>query len=760
MIKEITIQGLEAGTDEDLRRILASAFPDPGSYVVERSPVMITMSDRPELGDDPLCLCKAAFPVDGRYQVVPVAEFSKATIGGEGTEFEEWFLQRLFDEARTRYTSSRELMMRVIGRFISDHHGDLSDQETFRAFEDLLFDLRRANGLSIGMTVPVSVQKRLQELGFTNREIFDWPALAYRFGLVYRSVGPAKQFSWDRALALANAVELTETEQTAMVFARQQAALHLSPVVLREPQRVYEEAAAEEQRLIRIMTRQAIRDRGGAMELARDLYKRMEGEGIYRDWERVARTEIAEARSRGSWAVESRNWSSHARLYRETTTRACNACLRLLRNKDGTPKVYTRQEIEEADELGPNRGPQVLWHVRIGQIHPNCHPAGTQVSGLNVKATSERWYEGEVVSVHTASGKHFSVTPNHPVFTPRGEVAAAGLHEGGYVLSSRVGEWAPSKNMDDQEMPSLIEDVAEALRRSLGVSSDEVPLAAEDFHGDGIGSKIAVVRAYGLLRDRFESSLEQQPGQLSFVGVHQLLATHLAAPGAIEQLLKGLLPAANGVVGCLGICSTLGRRELRVAELLSFAAGAWADASFQEAAAYRVASYLELLRERELGIAREVATRNLLDGQRPGTEAIRVATRADLDAGIAEAAREFVAPDSRRAVERMDARPSNVALDDLREADLFADRIAHVSRRPFAGLVYSMTTRPGFYLANGVAVHNCLCAPWQLAHAEVLRPDFGRFAPAGRAPMESLSPSFAQLHRRQFGPLMRERGLG
>src|SRR5690606_33472201 len=123
-------------------------------------------------------------------------------------------------------------------------------------------------------------------------------------------------------------------------------------------------------------------------------------------------------------------------------------------------------------------------------------------------------YSGDIVDVTFASGRHLSATPNHPVLTTHGWVAAGLLDESSNVVRSiDAGRLARIVNPDDHQIPAVIEQVAGATGSDLGVLPVAVPLAAEDFHGDGVGSEVAVVRADGLLRDALDATLGEQVGQ-------------------------------------------------------------------------------------------------------------------------------------------------------------------------------------------------------------------------------------------------------
>ncbi|MEO8754300.1 MAG: hypothetical protein ABI624_16645, partial [Casimicrobiaceae bacterium] len=112
--------------------------------------------------------------------------------------------------------------------------------------------------------------------------------------------------------------------------------------------------------------------RQAARAAARELGKSQRAQGVFRDAERVARTEMAENSNRGNWNETSKRWPPGQLLYRPTTSTPCRVCLHLFKMPDGMPRLYTREAVEAADALGINTGPVKDWHLRIGPIHPQC----------------------------------------------------------------------------------------------------------------------------------------------------------------------------------------------------------------------------------------------------------------------------------------------------------------------------------------------------------------------------------------------------
>lgn len=110
-----------------------------------------------------------------------------------------------------------------------------------------------------------------------------------------------------------------------------------------------------------------------------------------------------------------------------------------------------------------------------------------------------------MVVIRTASGKQLSCTPNHPVLTPSGWVKAHALNVGSYVVSQSLTQRESlGVVVNHQNMPTPIEQIANAHRVIDGMLSVPVPLASQDFHGDGMDGDVAVIAANRLLLDDVE----------------------------------------------------------------------------------------------------------------------------------------------------------------------------------------------------------------------------------------------------------------
>jgi len=177
--------------------------------------------------------------------------------------------------------------------------------------------------------------------------------------------------------------------------------------------------------------------------------------------------------------------------------------------------------------------------------HPQCLTGDTLIAASSrITAVSKRWYDGEMVHVLTCSDKQLTCTPNHPILTRHGWIAAGLLHAGDNILCTSRQQGVVLIDMDHKTMPSVLEEITQTFFSTGQVTTREMPITAEDFHGDGTGSQVAVIGTDGLLRHRAQSTLRQHIVQHHFQG--RALAQALIAQGGLYQ--RGLTPLA--AMGC------------------------------------------------------------------------------------------------------------------------------------------------------------------------------------------------------------------
>jgi len=150
--------------------------------------------------------------------------------------------------------------------------------------------------------------------------------------------------------------------------------------------------------------------------------------------------------------------------------------------------------------------------------HPNClHPNTLVTPGGFITGVSKRWYDGVMFIIETSFGDKITCTPNHPILTDSGFVPANSFNIGSKIVCNSVSEREGLTNRNNIYKPTRIEDVAKAFLKKSNVISIPVPTSPEDFHGDGIGSKIAVISTDSFLRNSFNAPLKKHFFKLDFI---------------------------------------------------------------------------------------------------------------------------------------------------------------------------------------------------------------------------------------------------
>jgi hypothetical protein len=323
--------------------------------------------------------------------------------------------------------------------------------------------------------------------------------------------------------------------------------------------------------------------------------------------------------------------------------------------------------------------------------HPNCVPGDTLVSiNGEVLAVSKRAYNGNLVVISTASGKNLSCTPNHPILTNSGWVAAGVLNKGDCVISSSIRYSEPIVGSDDKYVPSRIEDVAEAFARSSKVTAAPVPVAAEDFHGDGEGSEVAIIWADRLLLNGPNASNCKKCGKQLFV-IGDVQPLEHDGIGALNLLVDRVEAPASRIIGGASVGLPFDRSERGRFQEVGLRHRSSTDAVAPQDAGDSAAIDIELLGDDILGGAGHIGGADcaLINGEaRPDWYVALLKSAADSSGG----------------------QPSLVTdLSRIQPAQIELDAIVDVTCKRFSGHVYNLHTEHGFYVADGVVTHNCRC---------------------------------------------------
>ena len=335
-------------------------------------------------------------------------------------------------------------------------------------------------------------------------------------------------------------------------------------------------------------------------------------------------------------------------------------------------------------------------------FHWDCFPGDVVVSGPPIIGTVSRWFEGDLVVIRTASGNELACTPNHPVLTPEGWVAAGTLDPGRHLVR-RTG---PKRMVlfarpDQDQVPSRIEDVARAVQEASAVVTMSVPVAAQDFHGDGIGSDVAVVATdRALLDDTGDAAMLQPAHEGQFLGTG-LGETSLASDRPLRKASLWPVPTADRSVGGGGHSLALRAGEPRMSAQETLAETDMLT-GLLEPSDHRALTNPGVSGQSSSGASVPVPIDEWLDiwALSSGPEAQHLSLGAEH-------------PAAAKVLRHLADRPSAGYSEALRAltGEVLLDEIVEVGSRSFQGHVYNLQTTDSWYEANGFIVHNCTLQP-------------------------------------------------
>jgi hypothetical protein len=367
--------------------------------------------------------------------------------------------------------------------------------------------------------------------------------------------------------------------------------------------------------------------------------------------------------------------------------------------------------------------------------HVNCVVEGTRVRATGVVAAMRREYSGRVVELETMSGHRITVTPNHPLLTPKGWIAAGHLNEGDYLILD-ASSYGVTDGVDDGEnVPPRVEEVVAALDVARGVVTVEMPSAAPDFHGDGIDSQVNVVWADCQLGDRVHSALSEKFGDRILMNA-SVRASVLASGSRFDPFFKGDYTASSSVMSSGGDLIALSGshschpqlHDLRGApsgNTVSLQTVVDNDRVNAVAPSDGVCSFSSEVTPYGIGLVHGTS-RPSGGGSLSGREGILLNFAAE-DPALLE-----------NSLETRRTKAGNCEADTLHSftGNIAIDRIVNYVVRDFRGHVFNLETKDGFYSANGILTHNC-----RAVLAPVVRGGIGLEEPSVNAVeyLESLS---------------------
>jgi hypothetical protein len=245
----------------------------------------------------------------------------------------------------------------------------------------------------------------------------------------------------------------------------------------------------------------------------------------------------------------------------------------------------------------------------------------------------------------------------------------------------------------------MIHDVAEAFRSSGQVTASPVPLSPEDFHGDGKGSKVAVIWSDGLLMDGSDSPVGEHGSQFS-LNTRDVKLLGLDGLSAPASFVDGLNVESGALVGSLSeplplIRGSVGHSLEHGSASVASVKASICQPSDDDRTADKVCSSQTLDRFTSKESLDDFTVGNI----KPFAGNFSGFSADDSVPGLLDGSNYDIPMDSQLASKIIGGAAGNV----------FTDNVVCVEVKPFSGHVYNLQTKDGFYVANGIITHNCRC---------------------------------------------------
>lgn len=348
-------------------------------------------------------------------------------------------------------------------------------------------------------------------------------------------------------------------------------------------------------------------------------------------------------------------------------------------------------------------------------IHPNCLVPGGTVLAEGVMAHSCREYNGPVVTLVTSKGNRITVTPNHPILTTEGFVAAGMLKEGQKIIET-TGEYGSfiGEAPDNINIPTPVENIGYSIVQTCGGATIGVKGSPVQFHGDGIpNSEVNVILSERFIEGKFDFLRSKPIRKPGFPPAH-LGRVQLLSNSALFKIFKRSRHSTHSIVRRLGFVGAVELISVQGEQLSNIRNGASklsCNLRIGKALVMQGQKLLELF-----GSGFDISggyVEKLFSGS--------WRKKTTIDHGALDSV--FSYAEMFRHLRISDPLVAKGLQRLLCQNVLVISELSHVSTSEYHGKVYNLQTKYGFYTYNNIVTHNCL---------HVLLP----WTPAGRTPEE------------------------
>jgi len=209
----------------------------------------------------------------------------------------------------------------------------------------------------------------------------------------------------------------------------------------------------------------------------------------------------------------------------------------------------------------------------------HCVTPDTVLDSADVELGTRRLYSGTAVELACGS-RRLTITPNHPVLTERGWIAAGEVYQGDYLVSAPFGQRPTWRKPDVERKPTKAAELFDTLWY-FGVRQ-RMPGLGMQFHGDRGNGQIDVVRPDRLLWNNTQAPPLQPATHLPFANPELLRTNDLTSHCLTSQFLRGVPVAPARSVCSRGHSKSFIRRHGGDSQALAFTATAQGDSVLRQ----------------------------------------------------------------------------------------------------------------------------------------------------------------------------------
>lgn len=349
-------------------------------------------------------------------------------------------------------------------------------------------------------------------------------------------------------------------------------------------------------------------------------------------------------------------------------------------------KVYSRSgQSTEYPSLVDATG----YGTVTGLCGANCVVGDTKVSGPNALAAYRRKYSGEIVTIRTALGHNLTVTPNHPILTPHGWVAANKLSKGDYVFSRVNSDGMPlGVRPNKYEREPSIKNEFNALGDTFGVNS--FLGSTTDFHNDGIKNQnVDIVFVDSKLMRNADSKALKHFSEASLFNASRFSNISFGS-SSLTKVGMSLFSSSDSIMSGFAKNPSLFLRTSRHSSFGSHSPILRENSTF-----------LKPISNHRLGNTKLLGDNSFIEPFIPKIndtfDINTLLTSIGLQAKSFEFAGDNPIPASEMFSHSSDRSPFIVEPDE----------IISVDTRMWSGHVYNLSTENAWYFANSIVTHNC-----------------------------------------------------